>query len=168
MILPFKDKRPSISPGSFVAPDAALIGDVEVGGESSIWFGAVLRGDINPVRVGSHTNIQDQAVLHVDHDAPCIVGDWVTVGHGAVVHGATIEDGCLIGIGATVLSRSYIGRESVIGAGAVVTEDSEIPPQSVVLGIPAKVCRSLEPDEQAGRPIAESYVDLFTQYRQPS
>ena len=164
MMYSFNDTAPVISPGCFIAPDAAIIGDVEIREESSVWFGAVLRGDINCIRVGACVNIQDRAVLHVDHDTPCILGDWVSVGHSAVVHGATVEDGCLIGMGAVVLSHTHIGAGSVIGAGAVITEGMEIPPRSLVLGVPGKVVRTLEADRHPGRDIAESYNKLMKKY----
>ena len=109
MIFPFDEKTPLMAEGVFTAPDAAVIGDVQIGEESSIWFGTVLRGDINVIRVGKQTNIQDRAVLHVDHDAPCIIGNLVSIGHGAIVHGAEIGDECLIGMGAVVLSHCRVG-----------------------------------------------------------
>jgi len=164
MIFPFDEKTPLMAEGVFTAPDAAVIGDVQIGEESSIWFGTVLRGDINVIRVGKQTNIQDRAVLHVDHDAPCIIGNLVSIGHGAIVHGAEIGDECLIGMGAVVLSHCRVGPGSVIGAGAVVREGTDIPPRSLVVGVPGRIVRTLEPEENPGRRIAESYREFAARY----
>ena len=164
MIFPFDEKTPLMAEGVFTAPDAAVIGDVQIGEESSIWFGTVLRGDINVIRVGKQTNIQDRAVLHVDHDAPCIIGNLVSIGHGAIVHGAEIGDECLIGMGAVVLSHCRVGPGSVIGAGAVVREGTDIPPRSLVVGVPGRIVRTLEPEENPGRRVAESYRELAARY----
>ncbi len=166
MIFKFDEKYPDLASTCYIAPDASVIGDVEIGQESSVWFGAVLRGDINSIRIGERTNIQDRAVLHVDRDAACEIGDGVTIGHSAVVHGSVIENGCLIGIGAVVLSRCRISEGSIVGAGAVVPEGAVIPPRSLVLGIPGKVVRTLESGENPGPRIAESYVDLAAKYRE--
>ena len=113
MIFRFEGKYPDLASTCYIAPDASVIGDVEIGKESSVWFGAVLRGDINSIRIGKRTNVQDRAVLHVDQDTSCEIGDGVTIGHSAVVHGSVVENGCLIGIGAVVLSRCRIGAESI-------------------------------------------------------
>ena len=134
---------PQIDPTAFVAPTATVIGDVVLAEESSVWFGAVLRGDNDTIRVGPRTNIQDQAILHVDPDVPVTIGADVTVGHRAIIHGATVEDGCLIGMGAIVLNGAVVGAGSIVGAGAVVRERDVIPPRSLVVGIPAKVVRQL-------------------------
>ena len=135
-----------IDPTAFVAPGAFIIGDVTIGPESSVWFGVVLRGDIAPIVIGEGSNIQDGAVVHVDIGRPTIIGNWVTVGHGAVLHGCTIGDNVLIGIRAVVLTGAVVGENSLIGAGAVVTEGSIIPPNSLVLGIPAKVVGEVTPE----------------------
>lgn len=154
-----------IDPTAFVAPTATLLGDVTVGPQSSVWFGAVVRADVAPITIGARTNIQDGAILHADEDEPCVIGDGVTVGHGAVIHSCTVEDDCLIGIRAVVLDRAVIGRGSIVGAGAVVTVDTVVPPGSLVLGIPARIVRSLLPDEIAhNRDDADLYVDFTHWY----
>ena len=166
MIVAFKNKRPKIHPTAFVAPGAHVIGDVILGKGASVWFGAVLRGDIHSIRVGADTNIQDGAVLHVDHDKPCTVGRSVIVGHQAVVHACTVGDGVLVGIGARILSGAKIGCFSLIGAGAVVLEGAVIPAYSVVLGVPGKVVRRLTPEEAATHlPWAERYRALAGIYK---
>lgn len=128
----------------YVAPTAVLVGDVSVAEGGSVWYGAVLRGDFDAVSVGTDSNVQDNAVLHVDRGMPCRIGDHVTVGHGAVVHGCAIEDDCLIGTNATVNSGARIGCGTLVAAGAVVRENAEIPPGSVVAGVPAKVLRKVD------------------------
>ncbi|PZN10706.1 MAG: gamma carbonic anhydrase family protein [Bacillota bacterium] len=149
---------PRIAPDAYVAPGAAVIGRVYLGEESSVWFGAVLRGDLDEIRLGAGSNVQDNAVLHVDRGQPCLVGRDVTIGHGAIVHGCTIEDECLIGMGAVILSGARVGRGSLVGAGALVPEGREIPPGSLVLGIPARVVRSLTSGErEALRAAAARY-----------
>jgi len=145
--------------GFNLASTAILRGDVTLGDYSSVWYGAVLRGDISRIVVGHHSNVQDNAVLHLADDFPCLVGDWVTIGHSAVVHACTIGDECLIGIGATVLDGAVIGEQSLVGAGAVVTPGTVIPAGSMVLGAPAKVQRALTAEERAGlEHWAEKYV----------
>ena len=130
-----------------------------LGDHVSVWYNAVLRGDINRIVVGHHSNVQDNAVLHLADDFPCLIGNWVTIGHSAVVHACTVEDECLIGIGATVLDGAVIGTQSLVGAGAVVTPGTVIPPGSLVLGAPAKVKRALTPEERSGlKHWAEKYV----------
>lgn len=146
----------------FVADNATVIGDVTIGKDSSIWFGVVARGDMNFIKIGDKTNIQDNSVLHMDRDAPLSIGNYVTVGHGAMVHGCEIGNNCLIGIGAIILSRSVIGENCIIGAGALVTEDAVIPPNSLVLGSPGKVRRQLTDDEIANiKDTAERYASLW-------
>ncbi len=166
LILPYGEKRPTLGDNNFIAPTAAVIGDVTLGDNASVWFGAVLRGDIAAVRVGAGSNVQDNSVLHVgDHD-PCIVGDGVIVGHGVILHGCTIEDGCLIGMGAIVLNRAVIGRGSVLGAGALVTQGTVIPPFSLVLGSPAKVHRPLTDEEKEHHAVfAPKYIRVAAGYR---
>lgn len=128
----------------YIAPTAILVGDVSVAEGGSVWHGAVLRGDFDAVSVGEDSNVQDNAVLHVDRGMPCAIGNHVTVGHAAVVHGSVIEDDCLIGMNATINSGSRIGRGTLIGAGAVLRENADIPPGSVVAGVPAKVLRKVD------------------------
>ncbi|MBK5258946.1 MAG: gamma carbonic anhydrase family protein [Thermoanaerobaculia bacterium] len=150
IVLPYGEKKPRLGSRVFVAQNATLIGDVELGDDVSIWFGTVLRGDIHLIRVGARTNIQDNCVLHVEHGTgAAILGDEVTVGHGAVVHGCTVENGALIGIGARVLSHAVIGAQALIGAGAVVQEGMHIPPRTLAVGVPARVKRELTADELA-------------------
>jgi len=139
--------RLSIDATAYVAPGATLAGEVSVGPRASVWFGAVLRGDLASVTIGDDSNVQDNAVLHVEVDGPARLGRRVTVGHGAIVHAADVGDDCLIGIGAIVLSGARIGRGCIIGAGAVVKEGFEIPPGSVVFGIPGRIVRPVTADE---------------------
>jgi carbonic anhydrase/acetyltransferase-like protein (isoleucine patch superfamily) len=143
-------KTPSIHESAFVADGAQIIGDVRIAAEASIWFNAVLRGDINYISIGERTNIQDGCILHLEDDLPCIVGPDVTVGHGAILHGCTIEENCLIGMGAIVLSGAVIKKGSVIAAGALVRENSIVEPFSLMAGVPARLIRRL-PESSTGR-----------------
>lgn len=136
-----------IHPTAYVAPNATIIGEVHIAAEASVWFGCVLRGDNAPIVIGARTNVQDLAVVHVDEGGPCTLGEGVTVGHRAVLHGATIEDGALIGIGAIVLNGAVVGREALVGAGAVVPEGMNIPPRHIALGVPARTVRELGAEE---------------------
>lgn len=135
--------------GCFVAPNATVVGNVELGNQSSVWFGAVLRGDSDLIQVGARTNIQDNAVLHADPGDPCIIGDDCVVGHLAIVHGAKLSHHVLVGMHATVLNNAEIGEYSIIGANALVTAGMKIPPYSLVLGVPAKVVKTLDTDVEA-------------------
>lgn len=145
---------------AFVAPSATLTDDVWLGRDVSVWHGAVLRGDMAPIRVGARTNIQDGAVLHVAAGFPCVVGDEVTVGHGAIVHACTIGDRCLVGMGSIVLDGAVIGEECVIGAGALITGGKKFPPRSLIVGSPARSVKSLsDEDVQHLRQSAQTYVD---------
>lgn len=148
-ILPFAGRSPEVHASAWLAPTAALIGKVRVDADASVWFGAVLRGDIDEIVLGPGSNLQDNVVVHTEQGSPAIVGANVSVGHGAVVHGCTIEDGCLIGMNATVLTGAVVGRDSLIAAGAVVLEGAVIPPRSLVAGVPGKVRRELTDDEVA-------------------
>ena len=132
---------------AFAAPSAAVSGEVTLGADCSLWHNTTLRGDLAPIFVGARSNVQDGAVLHVETTHPCVVGDDVTVGHGAIVHGCRIGDRCLIGMGAIILNGAEIGDECIVGAGALITEGKKIPPRSLVLGMPAKVVRSVGDDE---------------------
>jgi len=155
----FLRKTPKLGKGVFIAQTATVIGDVTLGAHASVWYGAVLRGDINRIAVGHHTNIQDNAVLHLADDYPCVVGNWVTVGHGAIVHACTVRDECLVGMGAVILDGAVIGKQSIIGAKALVTQGMKIPPGSLVLGAPGKVVRKLSREERTGlKWWAEKYV----------
>ncbi len=150
---------PRIADGVFVADNATIIGDVMLGERSSVWFGAVVRADNVPIRVGRGSNIQDQAVLHGSPGCPLTLGDYVTVGHGAKLHGCSIGDCCLIGIGAVILDRADIGRGSIVGAGAVVLQGERFPPGSLIVGNPAQLKKTL-PGERAAhlRAHAERYI----------
>ena len=161
------DAAPTIDPSSFVAPGAVIIGDVTLGEESSVWFQAVLRGDLNRIVIGPRSNVQDGAVVHLADDFGTTVGELVTVGHKAILHACTIADEVLVGMGAIILDGAEVGARSIIGAGALVTGGKKIPPGSLVLGSPAKVVRTLSPEEQAGiRVWAEKYVALARAYRE--
>ncbi len=161
MIYKYKDKEPDTDNALFIAESADIIGEVKLGKNSNIWFNSTLRGDIAPVIVGENTNIQDNSVLHVAHNLPCIVGDNVTVGHNVILHGTTVKDGCLIGMGAILLNNSIIGEDSVVGAGALVTEGKEFPPRSLIIGSPARRVRQITDDEiKQMRDNIEEYMEL--------
>lgn len=154
-------KSPDVARANWVAANATVVGDVTLGPKSSVFYGAVLRGDIARIVVGEGSNVQDNVVIHLADDLDAIIGNWVTIGHSAIVHACTIEDECLIGMGATVLDGARIGARSIVGAGAVVTPRTVIPPGSMVLGAPAKVVRPLKEEEQRGlRGWAEKYVEV--------
>ncbi len=155
----FLRKQPALGRDVYLAKTAVVLGDVTLGDKASVWYGAVLRGDINRIVVGANSNIQDNAVVHLADDFPCLIGDWVTVGHSAIIHACTVGDECLIGMGATILDGAEIGAQSIVGANALVTGGTKVPPGSLVLGSPAKVVRPLKPEERAGlRWWAEKYV----------
>ena len=157
---------PALGARAVVFPGAAVVGDVALGDDVSIWYGAVLRGDLARVRVGARSNIQDGAVLHVADDGPCEVGEDTVVGHRAMLHACRVEDACLIGMQSTILDGAVIGRGSVVGAGALVTQRTVIPPLSLALGVPAHVVRRLEEkDEAFHRAMAHKYVRLKENYR---
>ena len=154
-------KNPTISSSAFVADNATVRGDVTLGERSSVFFGAVLRGDRAPITIGSGTNIQDNCVVHVDYDYPVVVGQNVTVGHGAILHGCTVGDNTLIGMGAIVLNGARIGKNCIIGAGALVTQGTDIPDGSLAFGSPAKVVRALTADEiEENHRNAMHYVEI--------
>ena len=154
-------QRPRLGAGVYIARGAIVVGAVELGDHASIWYNAVLRGDINRIIVGQYTNVQDNAVLHLDDDFPCQVGNYVTIGHSAIVHACTVGDESLIGMGATVLDGARIGRQCLIGAKALVTQRTEIPDGSLVLGSPAKVVRPLSDDERRNlKASAEKYARI--------
>src|SRR5215831_8369709 len=156
----FLRKRPTLGKGAFIAKGAVVIGDVTLGAASSVWFNAVLRGDINRIVVGHHTNIQDNAVLHLADDYACIVGNYVTIGHSAIVHACRVGDEVLVGMGSTILDGAVVGKQSLIGANALVTQGMQIPPGSLVLGSPATVVRPLTAKERSDlRGWAEKYAD---------
>lgn len=144
LILPFGDKQPRIAADAFLAPTATLIGDVTIAAGASVWFGAVLRGDVEPIVVGERSNIQDNALIHCDPGYPATVGAGVTVGHLAIIHGATIGDNTLIGMGATVMNGARVGARSVVGARALLAEGKEFPVGSLIVGMPARLVRELD------------------------
>ncbi len=166
MILPFKDLMPKVAHSAFIAENATVIGDVEIGEHSSVWFGSVIRGDVNHVRIGARTNIQDLTVIHVTSKThPTILEDEITIGHRVVLHGCYVESGCLIGIGAILLDGVRIGARSLIAAGSLVTPGTIIPPQSLVMGSPARVKRELTDDELANLDRSwRNYVELKSRY----
>jgi len=151
---------------AFIAPGAVVLGDVTIGEQSSVWFSVVIRGDNDPITIGNRTNVQDGCILHADPGFLCTVGDRVTLGHGAIVHGATVEDDVLIGMRAVVMNGARIGSGSIVGVGAVVTEGTEVPPGSMVLGLPASVRRETTEEERASiRRTAENYVRRAEEFR---
>jgi len=159
-------RLPSVHPTAFIAPGAVVIGDVTLGEESSIWYNTVLRGDINEIRIGAHSNIQDGSVIHLADELGAYVGEYVTVGHKALLHACKIGDEVLVGMGAIVLDGVEIGPRSIIGAGSLVTKGKIIPPGSLVMGSPAKVVRQLDEAEQLSiKPWAEKYVEVAKKHR---
>ena len=161
-MLPYHGKYPKLDPKSCVMPGAELAGDVELKEFASIWQNCALRGDVNKIVVGRYSNVQDNSVLHVDDDEACILGDYVTIGHGAIVHASTIEDNVLVGMGAIVLSGCHIGTGSIIAAGAVEKENTTIPPYSLVVGIPARIVRTDESQVERIHNQALKYKHLWT------
>lgn len=161
IIKTYLGKTPKLGKNTFMAETAVLVGDITIGEDSSILYGAVLRADAQPIVIGSRTNLQDNVVVHVGWKYGVSVGDGVSVGHGAILHGCTIEDGCLIGMGAMLLNGSIIGKGSLIAAGTLVTEGTVIPPGSVVMGTPGKVVRSVtEEDRNYLEEAAKEYVEF--------
>ena len=158
--------RPTIHESAFAAPTADIIGDVTLAAGASVWFGCVLRADIAPITVGARSNVQDLTVVHVDRGKPTRIGEDVAIGHRAIIHGCEIGDGCLIGMGAIVLSGARIGAGSIVAAGALITEGMEVPPGSLVVGLPGRVVRPADGGLQArARATVESYYHLKEQYR---
>ncbi|HEY7124399.1 MAG TPA: gamma carbonic anhydrase family protein [Ktedonobacterales bacterium] len=151
-LLPFRGKWPTIAPGVFLAEGAMIIGDVTIEEGASVWYNAVLRGDIAPIRIGRHTNIQDNCTLHVDDGVPCVLGEECSIGHGAVVHGATLGDRVLVAMNAVILSRAEIGSESIVGACALVSEGKRLPGGMLYVGVPARQVRPLSEAERADLP----------------
>ena len=167
MILSFNGITPQIASTAYIAPSADIIGDVKIGGDSSVWFGTVIRGDVHFIRIGTRTSIQDISMLHVTRKThPLIIGDEVTVGHHVTLHGCTIGNRILIGMGAIILDGAEVGEGSIVGAGALVTERMKVPPGMLALGVPAKVIRPLTEEETAFlSKSAQNYVDLGAIYR---
>ncbi|HSN91512.1 MAG TPA: gamma carbonic anhydrase family protein [Anaeromyxobacteraceae bacterium] len=167
LIRPYGGKTPRLHETAFAAETSVVVGDVEIGEESSLWFGAVVRGDVNHVRLGARTNLQDLSVVHVTGGThPTIVGDDVTVGHRAVLHGCTVKDRCLVGIGAIVMDGAVVGPDAMVGAGALVPPGMVVPPGTLALGAPARVKRDLTAEELAFLPrSARNYARYAEQYR---
>jgi len=164
MLIALGEKIPQVADTAWVAPNATLAGSVTIGEGASVWYGAVLRADNEPITIGAGSNVQDNCAFHVDKGLPVVLGDGVSVGHGAVVHGATVEDNVLVGMGAIIMNGAVIGAESLIAAGALVSEGAVIPPRSLVAGVPGKVRRELTDDEVANirtnAKIYEEHRDL--------
>lgn len=166
MLRPYRGRLPVVDPSAYVDSSAQIIGDVEIGAESSVWMNAVVRGDVNVIRIGHRSNLQDGTIVHVMHDThPTRIGDDVTIGHGAVVHGCTVGDRVLIGMGAILLNGATVGPDSIVAAGTLVPEGAVIPPRSLAMGSPAKVRRALTDDEVASiRDYANNYVRYRLEY----
>jgi carbonic anhydrase/acetyltransferase-like protein (isoleucine patch superfamily) len=166
MLRAFRGQMPRVHPTAYVDESAQVIGNVEIGDESSVWMNAVIRGDVNAIRIGRRTNLQDGTVVHVMHDThPTEIADDVTVGHGAIIHGCTIGPRVLVGMGAILLNGATVGEDSILAAGSLVTEGAVLPPRSLVMGSPARVKRSLTDDEVRWvRQSAENYVRYRLDY----
>ena len=166
MIRSYQGKLPRIAPGCYIDSSAQILGDVEIGERSSVWMNAVLRGDVNSIRVGACSNVQDCSVLHGQRNLYAVtVGDWVTIGHNATVHGCVVEDECLIGIGARVLNNARIGKGSIIAAGSIVPEHTVVPPRTLWAGVPAKMRRELtDKDRALILEYAQNYLDYVGFY----
>lgn len=165
LIVPMEGRTPRVDPSAWTAPTAVLVGDVELGEQASVWYGAVVRSEYEPIRIGARSNVQDGCVLHVDPGRPLTIGRGVSVGHAAVLHGCVVEDDVLVGMSATVLNGARIGAGSMVAAGAVVLEGTVVPPGSLVAGVPAKVRRELTDEERAGlRLNADVYVELAAKH----
>jgi carbonic anhydrase/acetyltransferase-like protein (isoleucine patch superfamily) len=163
MLRPYKDRLPEVHPTAYIDQSAMVIGDVTIGEQSSVWMCVVIRGDVNYIRIGDRTNIQDGTVVHVMHDTcPTVIGSDVTIGHGAIVHGCTIADRVLVGMGAIVLNGASIGEETIVAAGSLVTERMVIPARSLVMGSPARVKRALKDEEVAS---IQEYADNYVRYK---
>ena len=163
MLRPCRGRLPVIDPTAYIDPSAQVIGDVEIGEESSVWMNVVIRGDVNHVRIGRRSNVQDGTIVHVMHEThPTVIGDAVTIGHGAIVHGCTVEDRVLVGMGAILLNGARVGADSIVAAGSLVPERVAIPPRSLVMGSPARVRRTLSDSEVAS--ILE-YSSNYVRYR---
>ena len=163
MLRPYRGVSPRVHPTAFIDDSAQVIGDVEIGEESGVWMNAVVRGDVHSIRVGRRSNIQDGTIVHaMTGTHPTVIGNNVTIGHGALVHGCTIDDQCLIGMGAIVLNGAHVGTQSIVAAGTLVTEGMKVPPKSLVMGSPGKVKRLLTHSEIAD---IQKYADRYVEYR---
>lgn len=164
-VFPYKDLNPQIDNSVFLAEGVRVVGDVSIAADSSIWYNTVVRGDIHPIKIGQYTNIQDNCTIHVMYDYPCIIGNYVTVGHNVIVHGCTVADNCLIGMGSILLGYAEIGENCIIGAGSLITERKKIPPNSLVMGSPGKIIREVSQTEiEAIRQSALKYAEVAHDY----
>jgi carbonic anhydrase/acetyltransferase-like protein (isoleucine patch superfamily) len=171
VILPVNGIYPTMGTDCFIAPNATIVGDVEMGNHCSVWFNAVLRGDVNSIRLGNKVNVQDGAVIHCTFEkTKTLVGNNVSIGHNAIVHGCVIEDNVLIGMGAIVMDNAHIGSNSIIAAGAVVLENTVVPPGSIYAGVPAKKVKDISKDKISGEidRIAENYIKYSSWFKQPT
>ena len=167
MIYQFKNNKPKVDDTAFIAPGAKIVGNVELKENTSIWYNAVLRADLNQMVLGKGTNIQENSALHVDTDKPLYIGDYVTVGHSATVHGCTVKNNCLIGMGAVLLNNTVINENSIVAAGSLVTENKEFPAGSLIMGSPAKVVRELtEKEIKSIQESAEHYMKLAQEHKE--
>jgi carbonic anhydrase/acetyltransferase-like protein (isoleucine patch superfamily) len=165
-VVPYKGTYPKINNDVFLAKGAYIIGDVTISSQANIWFNTVIRGDVHPIRIGKYTNIQDNCTVHVMHDHPAIIEDYITVGHGVILHACHIASNCLIGMGATILSYAEIGENCIIGAGSLIAEHKKIPPNSLVMGVPGRVVRTVTYEEiKAIRQSALTYYEESKNYR---
>ena len=167
MLRPHRQHHPKVGDRAWIADNATVIGDVEIGADSSVWFGTVIRGDVHSIRIGARTNIQDNCTLHVTTDRhDVVIGDEVTIGHGVIAHGCRIDRGALIGMGSRVLDGAHVGELALVGAGALVSEGTHVPPRTLVVGVPAKVKRDLTSEEIDRLEASwKSYVKLKDLYR---
>lgn len=166
MIMDFEGINPKINKNTYISESVDIIGNVEIDENANIWFGTRLRGDMNKIVIGANTNIQENSVVHVDVNSPCIIGKDVTIGHGAIIHGCTISDNVLVGMGSIILNNAKIGKNTIIGAGSLVTQGKIFPGGVLILGNPAKVVRELTDDEIKGiKSSADNYVNLSKRYK---
>jgi carbonic anhydrase/acetyltransferase-like protein (isoleucine patch superfamily) len=167
LILPFRGRWPTIHPGAFIAPGAVVIGDVEIGSESNVWFGCVIRGDVNTIRIGTRTNIQDNTVIHVTRGTgPTRIGSGITIGHHAVLHACTLEDDCFVGMGAVILDDAVVESGGMLAAGALLAPRKRVAAGELWAGNPAKLFRPMSEAERGFIPVsAQNYVDLAAEYR---
>ena len=168
MIVSIEGHTPDVSSAAFVADNATVCGDVKVGEDSSIWFGAVLRAECEPLRIGDRTNVQDNVVVHIDSGFPVTIGSDVTVGHGAIVHGCTVEDGVLIGMGSTILDHAVVGEGAIVAAGSLVLSNTVIEPGSIWGGVPAKFIKKVDPEQakELNQKIAHNYLMYSSWYKE--
>lgn len=165
-LIPLAGQSPAVPESAWLAPTATLIGDVTLGDRASVFYGAVLRADMDRIVIGDRTNLQDNVIMHVDSGSPAIIGSGVTVGHGAILHGCTVEDGCLIGMGSIIMNRVVIGTGSLVAAGTLIMEGTVVPPRSLIAGVPGKVRRQLTDEEHAGvLKSSETYLEISAKHR---